>query len=56
MNDREIMEEAIRRMKEIPIPPPDDRPFWLRLLASLKCKVSGSPDKPKVEITGGTDF
>ena len=55
MNDRDIMEAAIRNMGDT-TQPEETRPFWVRLLASIKLKVSGSPDKPKVEITGGTDF
>lgn len=55
MNDREIMESAIRGMKDT-VQPEDPRPFWVRLLASLRIKVTGNPSKPKVEITGGTDF
>jgi hypothetical protein len=55
MNDREIMEAAIRGMKDT-TQPEDPRPFWVRLLASLRIKVTGSPSKPKVEITGNADF
>ncbi len=55
MNDREIMESAIRHMGDT-ARPEDSRPFWVRLLASLKIKISGKPTKPQVEVTGHADF
>lgn len=55
MNDREIMESAIRHMGDT-AQPEDPRPFWVRLLASIRMKISGTPSKPKVEITGGAEF
>jgi hypothetical protein len=55
MNDREIMESAIRHMGDT-AQPEDKRPFWLRLLLSIRAKVAGTPTKPKVEITGHADF
>lgn len=57
MNDREIMEAAIRHMGDNPVPAEDTRPFWLRLLLSLRAKIIGPSNKPSgIEITGGTDF
>lgn len=56
MNDREIMEAAIRGMGDTTKPVEDSRPFWLRLILSIRAKVSGTPTKPKVEITGGAEF
>lgn len=55
MNDREIMEAAIRHMGDKPVPPVDARPFWVRLLASLRLKISGAPPN-KIEVTGKADF
>jgi hypothetical protein len=54
MSDREIMEAAIRHM-ENPVRPEDPRPFWKRMLSSLRVKLSGVPPN-KIEITGGTEF
>ena len=57
MNDREIMESAIRHMGDKPVPPEDRRPFWLRLLLSIRAKLLGPSTKPDgIEITGGADF
>ena len=42
--------------------PVDERPFWIRLLASIRPKISIIRDKKsdkfgvKVEVSGGTDF
>ena len=56
MNDREIMESAIRHMGDT-TQPEDTRPFWVRLLASIRAKIIGPSNKPNgIEITGGTDF
>lgn len=54
MNDREIMEAAVRRIfrEEKPV---DSRPWWRRVLASLRVKISGMPPN-KVEVTGGAEF
>jgi hypothetical protein len=54
MNDRQIMEAAIRHM-ENPVKPEDPRPFWRRLLSSLKVKISGVPPN-KIEVTGNANF
>lgn len=57
MNDREIMEAAIRHMKDVPIPVEDSRPFWVRLLASLR--LSFKPrglSFPATNLTGGATF
>ena len=57
MNDREIMESAIRNMGDKPVPREDRRPFWLRLLLSIRAKLIGPSTKPDgIEITGGADF
>jgi len=57
VNDREIMEAAIRHMGDKPVPAQDDRPFLVRLFASLRAKLIGPANKPTgIEITGGTDF
>lgn len=53
MNDRQIMEAAIRHME--PVPAVDPRPFWPRLLASLRLKISGTPPN-KIEVTGKAEF
>ena len=41
-------------------PPVDKRPFLARLASSIRCKVGWSggvkDGRPKVTITGGTDF
>lgn len=54
MNDREIMEAAVKRIfseeKRV-----DARPWWRRLLSSLRVKISGMPPN-KVEVTGGAEF
>jgi hypothetical protein len=50
-----------------PVPKQDDRPFWLRLLSSIRASVSFSArnvpenasdtmDKLKFKIKGGADF
>jgi hypothetical protein len=54
MNDREIMEAAVKRIFG-DVKPVDSRPWWRRLLASLRVKVSGAPPN-KVEVTGGAEF
>ena len=44
-------------MGDKPVPPEDRRPFWLRLLLSIRAKLLGPPTKPDgIEITGGADF
>ena len=55
MNDRECMEAAIARLKDKCIII-DRRPFWRRLLTSLKFAVVGTEKKPRIQITGGTDL
>lgn len=54
MNDREIMEAAIRHLfkEEKPV---DRRPFWWRLFESLRVKISGAPPN-RIEVTGGAEF
>jgi len=64
MNDRDRMESAIRGMQRTDKPEVPDPSNWFykalavarRTLASLRIKVSGTASKPKIEITGGTDF
>lgn len=56
MTEQEQIDQAVKHLADTPVPPEDSRPFWLRLLRSIRVKVSGLPKKPKIEITGGTDF
>lgn len=56
MTEQEQIDEVVKHLDNAPVPPEDPRPFWLRLLRSLRIKLSGVPKNPKIEITGGTDF
>ncbi len=56
MTEQEQINEVVKHLDDAPVPPEDHRPFWLRLLRSIRIKVSGIPKTPKIEITGGTDF
>jgi len=56
VTEQNRIDEAARHLDDAPVPPEDRRSFWLRLLLSIRIKISGSPKKPKVEITGGADF
>lgn len=59
MTDGQRIDEAIKHI-ETPVPPEDPRPFWARLLSSIrvsfKPRLSGG--KPQVDVTvkGGADF
>jgi len=56
VTQQEQIDEAVKHLDDPPVPPEDPRPFWLRLLRSLRIKVSGVPKSPKIEITGRADF
>jgi len=56
VTEQEQIDQAVKHLNDPPVPPEDPRPFWLRLLRSIRIKVSGLPKNPKIEITGGTDF
>lgn len=54
------MEAAIRGIEEPPVPAQDNRPFWQRLLSSLRISVKTGKDLKhpiqEVTIKGGAEF
>ena len=60
MNERDLMEAAIRGIEEPPVPAQDNRPFWQRLLSSLRISVKTGKDLKhpiqEVTIKGGAEF
>lgn len=60
MNERQAVEAVIESMDRPPPKKEDPRPFWQRLLSSIRpsvtVKCSGSKPNVKVEIKGGAEF
>ena len=52
-----VVEERIHAADAGQAPEQEDpRPFWLRLLSSVRVKVLGGTKPDGLEITGGTKF
>jgi hypothetical protein len=58
MTRNEAVNEALKHLQDAPVPVEDKRPFLIRLLESVRIKITPNknPAASKVEITGGTDF
>lgn len=59
MNDPRLIDDAVEALEEsiAEEAPTQENPagFWLRLLQSLRVKISGSPPN-KIELTGRAEF
>ena len=59
MTENEAIKIVEEHLEDAPVPTEDSRPFLIRLIASLRLKITPNKSQPlasKVEITGGTDF
>jgi len=58
MTENEAVDETLKHLQDAPVPVEDSRPFLIRLISSIRFKISPNknPTASKVEITGGTDF
>jgi hypothetical protein len=56
MNDREIMEAAIRHMKEKPNDPDETKGFFRQLFENLRLKFTATKKEQSVNVSSSAKF